>query len=192
MLGKPGLQAVVIQESVEHPHWKLIKSYYLQGGFVVYFGIYGEFAAPATFSRELGFDWSFSAYTKHDYVVTAVGQAILGNAINRQQYTKSNLVRVPEQDRLLLPEILSPEDVLKEDGLTPQDEDWEEELEDQNKRHHQYRQSLEAQCPLALHTDPRSGGKFAYLGFVNGDGNIPELVRALLTGEKTRRGISGS
>jgi hypothetical protein len=32
--------------------------------------------------------------------------------------------------------------------------------------------------------DPGHGGKNAYLGFVNGNRNIPKFVMALLTGEK--------
>ena len=35
-----------------------------------------------------------------------------------------------------------------------------------------------------MHEDRSHGGKVAYLGFINSDGNIPKLVRALLTGEK--------
>jgi hypothetical protein len=89
MLTTIGLQSVVIQEDVEHPHWKEIKRYYNeQGGFVVYFGIFGEFAAPARISKELKFgerpggktmaDWKFSAHTAHDYVLIDVAQIIFG------------------------------------------------------------------------------------------------------------------
>ena len=78
MLTTIGPQSVVIQEDVEHPHWKEIKkNYNQQGGIVVYFGIFGEFAAPARISKELKFgkrpsgktmaDWKFSAYAAHDY-----------------------------------------------------------------------------------------------------------------------------
>jgi hypothetical protein len=38
-----------------------------------------------------------------------------------------------------------------------------------------------------MHVNPSHCGKIAYLGFVNGDGNIPKFVRALLTGEKTQK-----
>jgi len=55
--------SIVIQDDVEHPHWNLIQSYYAKGGFVAYFGIYGEYAAPARLSQALGFDWEFSGYT---------------------------------------------------------------------------------------------------------------------------------
>jgi hypothetical protein len=41
--------------------------------------------------------------------------------------------------------------------------------------------------PLALHKDDVNHGRFAYLGFVNGDGNIPHIVRALLSGSKTQQ-----
>ena len=46
-------------------------------------------------------------------------------------------------------------------------------------------EEMEHCAPLVMHVDPIHGGKIAYLGFVNGDGNIPIFVRALLTGTKT-------
>jgi hypothetical protein len=45
---------------------------------------------------------------------------------------------------------------------------------------------MDNHASLAMHTS-RNGGKIAYLGFVNGDGNIPKFVRALLTGQKTTK-----
>jgi hypothetical protein len=42
-------------------------------------------------------------------------------------------------------------------------------------------------CPLALHRDANHGGRFAYLGFVNGRGNIPQIARALITSNNSAK-----
>lgn len=192
--GRSQLQAVVIQDDVEHAHWNEIKLYYKQGGFVVFFGIYGDFAAPARISKELGggMEWKFSAYTCHEYVLTDAAQAILGSAITKQQYTKCNLLSVlPEQDRLMVPETLSLRKYVEENEADPDDdlEYFEQQVEKalESGSYERYRQRNENQCPLALHKDANHGGRFAYLGFVNGDGNIPRIVRALLSGGKTKQ-----
>jgi hypothetical protein len=190
MLTTNGLVSVVIQEDVDHPHWNEIKQLYRQGGFVVYFGILGEFAAPARISQELSggtMDWKFSAYTKHEYVLTDVAEAILGSDITKQQYTKCNLLSVPALDRLMLPETYCLRKYVEDcEGCDPEDDPDEFEREVEQARdsgaYERYRQQHENQCPLALHTDANHGGRFAYLGFVNGDGNIPYIVRALLSG----------
>lgn len=184
--------SIVIQEDVEHPHWNLIQSYYAKGGFVAYFGIYGEFAAPTRLSQELGLDWKFSGYTKHPYVLTSTAKDRLGDAIAKQPYTKANLLWVPEQDRMMVPEADALKQYLEEEGPDPEDYDggeedveYKQELVEATQRHTQRCLLSKRECPLALHRNA-AGGKVAYIGFVNGDGNIPAIVRALLTEQKTK------
>jgi hypothetical protein len=211
----PCLQAVVIQQDVYHPHWNEIKKYYNQGGYVVYWGVYGEGGAPERISHELGggMDWIYSAYDRHDYILTDDGLATLGNAITRQHYSKSSLLSVLEQDRLLVPEALSLRNYVQQQsavrpvpypqsissinrthvGVHPEDDHRRggEYFEQQVKRalesgsYESYRQEMQNQCPLALHRDANHGGRFAYIGFVNGRGNIPHIVRALISGSHT-------
>jgi hypothetical protein len=179
-INHPGLQSIVIQEHVEHPHWQLVKDYYSnKGGFVVFFGIDGVFDAPSQISQEIGVDWKFCAYTRHEYELTDIAKEILGGAITTQPYSKCNLWKVPESDRLMLPKTLSLEKFVQEwEGIAP-----DEVIE--SKSYERYFQDNASQCPLAMHKNPE-GGRFAFLGFVNGDGNIPKIVRALLTNEKTK------
>ena len=88
MLQKQGLQSLVIQEFEDFPHWDVVKQYYNTGGFVAFFGIFGEFSVPRSLSNELGFreSWDFSAYTSYRYVLTDVAKDMLGEAIADQQY----------------------------------------------------------------------------------------------------------
>ena len=58
----------------------------------------------------------------------------------------------------------------------------EDELLDQGEATYAaIREQLNNRVPLALHKASH-GGKVAYLGFVNGAGNIPQLVQALCMG----------
>jgi len=120
----------------------------------------------------------------------------MGDTITKQQYTKSNLLCVPEQDRLMVPENYTLKQYLEEEGPEPDDYDngeedvkYKEELAETTQRYAQYCLRNERQCLLALHRN-ESSGKLAYIGFVNGDGNIPAIVRALLTEQKTNAGSS--
>jgi hypothetical protein len=169
---------VVVDDEEECPHWETVKQYYRDGGLVVWFGIFGEFSTPAFLSREFGLEWKFSAYTKHDYVLTSVGKHVLGDAISEQQYTKSNLLAVPEQDRIMIPKGPSWEDFVEEADET------DEESPRIQEKYDRYRRELDQQVPLAMHRANDHGGRIAYLGFVNGDGNIPKFVRALCSGTK--------
>jgi hypothetical protein len=48
-----------------------------------------------------------------------------------------------------------------------------------------YCEKLYEQCPLAVHNN-ENDGRLAYLGFENGDGNIPYIVRALVANKGER------
>lgn len=170
-------------------HFDALKQYYQDGGFLVFFGIMGEFQAPYRITTQLGFAWGFSAYTRHEYVLTAKAIAHLGDAVTEQQYTKSNLIRAPEEDRWMVPKVLAMEEYLVEYCGMESGEDeglCEEDLEEMRRARDGYPEhcdGLYRQCPLAVH-EGDNGGRFAYLGFVNGEGNIPIIVRGLILGEK--------
>eukprot|EP00523_Entomoneis_sp_CCMP467_P015558 CAMPEP_0168773404 /NCGR_PEP_ID=MMETSP0725-20121227/4455_1 /TAXON_ID=265536 /ORGANISM="Amphiprora sp., Strain CCMP467" /LENGTH=220 /DNA_ID=CAMNT_0008822953 /DNA_START=37 /DNA_END=699 /DNA_ORIENTATION=- len=170
---------------VDGTHMSLVRNYYRQGGWVVFFGIYGDFAAPQQLGNLFGVDWRFSAYTKYEYVLTTAGKELLGDAITQQQYTKANLLSVPEEERILVPKpYWESVEKYKEEECDSDDDD--EETIRQNYQSH--KDGLSRQVPLAVHTAQQGGGRIAYLGFVNGDGNIPQLVRALCTRSKTSLG----
>ena len=171
------------------------KSHYDKGGFVVYFCIYREFNAPAKLNQAFGIQWRFLAYTKEEHQLSSVGIQWLGDEITEQQYTKSNMLSVPAEDRILIGKKYG---TLKEylcdkgfdtsvefDNLDDEDkEEYESACDFGYPRHCQ---EMENKASPAMHLNPSHGGKIAYLGFVNGNGNIPKFVRALLTGGKTQK-----
>ena len=175
-LGNKDLQCVVIEDH-ENEVWDLVKGYYDKGGFVVYFGIMGEFSAPSAIGGEIGADWSFSAYTTHNYLLTPVAFNYIGDAIRKQQYSKCNLVAAPEGERLMVPEVMTLEEFFEENAS---DDDDEEEVAKAKASYEEFREAQLRQSPLVLHRNEK-GGRFAYLGFVNGDGKIPNIRQALLT-----------
>jgi len=179
-LTSPGVKSVVIQDT-EGEYWPNIMEYYRNGGLVVYFGIYGEYAAPQQLSDVFTLNWRFSGYTNYEYELTEVGKEILGDSITNQQYSKSNLVSVPSNERLLVPK--SPWSSFKQ--FREEECDSEDDEETARKRYHDYSQRTGQQVPLALHR-ANHGGQVAYLGFVNGDGNIPQFVRALCSCTTTK------
>ena len=195
-LADPDLLCCVVQDF--EAHWKIVCNYYNKGGFVVYFGIYGEFGAPRHLSSAFGLDWSFSAYTKHEYEVTSIGQHYIGDDIVKVQYSKANLLKVPAEDRILTAK--KPKDIreyiLEIVGIQLEEGDDLENLPDPDDRKIYERaknggfakwcEEMDSQSPLVMHLGP-NGAKIAYLGFVNGDGEIPRIVRALLTGEKAKQ-----
>jgi hypothetical protein len=167
-----------------------LRQFYDSGGLVVFFGIYGEFNAPSALSEQFDLPepWSFSAYTKHEYECTSTAMDCFGWNVKGQQYTKSNLLRVPVQDRWLVPKALPLHQYIEEhagclDGDKP-DEGWKQGEEVAKARYLGYCEGLYEECPLAVHKN-KSGGRLAYLGFVNGDGNIPYMVRSLVTNRKS-------
>ena len=182
-LVQPGLHCVVCMD-VEC--FDRLQDYYDNGGFVAFFGIYGEFNVP----NHLNSQWKFSAYTNHEYELTSVAKHYIGDAISKQQYTKSNLVSAPEGDRIMIPKIGSFEDYLSEnfdidmeDIYDTNDPDTANEVKAARKQWPRIVDELSNQSPLVMHRNDQ-GGKVAYLGFVNHDGNIPKIVRALLNGIK--------
>ncbi|KAL3786262.1 hypothetical protein HJC23_005340 [Cyclotella cryptica] len=187
LLTSNNLAAVVYMEG-RTKHWEALKRYFDDGGVLVFFGIVGEFGAPYHFSSRLGFTWRFSAYTAHEFRLTPKAMSYLGSAVIEQQYTKSNLISAPEEDRWMVPKAPTMEEYLSDyhDFSDEQDaaEDELEEIKEAREEYVKYVESLNNQCPLAVHENS-NGGKFIYLGFVNGDGNIPKFVRGLFLGEKT-------
>mmetsp|Transcript_13864 Transcript_13864/g.33292 ORF Transcript_13864/g.33292 Transcript_13864/m.33292 type:complete len:210 (+) Transcript_13864:161-790(+) len=149
VLDSPGLSSVVIQDAdiFMYDHvgvGQAIKQYYDRGGIVCYFGIMGEHSDLAVLNTlfDLNGQWQYMACTSHEYEMTNSAQLVIGYEVMRQQYTKSNLLRVPIQDRWMVDKY--------------------------------------EQCPLAVRKNS-NGGRLAYLGFVNGDGNIPRIVKSVLT-----------
>lgn len=63
------------------------------------------------------------------------------------------------------------------------DEETLDEIREAKAYYPKHIEELHNQCPLAVHEGSHSG-KFIYLGFVNGDGNIPKYVRGSIMGEK--------
>lgn len=176
--------ASVVFEDTDVEHLDLLKRYYEAGGLLVYFGIYGEFRAPSWLSEQFGLQWRFSGYTKYDYVLTDVGKQVLGDSVTDQQYSKSNLLNVPEQDILMMPKVPNFEEYMfNHIGLESYEDEDEATMAQYRTRHERLIQDLHGQVPMALHRS-RGDGRIAYLGFVNGDGNIPRYVRALCSGTK--------
>mmetsp|Transcript_20723 Transcript_20723/g.30609 ORF Transcript_20723/g.30609 Transcript_20723/m.30609 type:complete len:690 (-) Transcript_20723:108-2177(-) len=177
-LSEPDLISVAFQDF--DTHYQRLKQYFFQGGFLVYFGIYGEYTAPGQLSRDLKMGpWSFSAYTNHEYKLTHKALEKLGNKITEQQYTKGNLVKAPVIDRLMVPKGVSFEEY-KEENCDSGEDDYEEQVKKAPASYESYINRLGEQSPLVMHKASH-GGEVLYLGFVNGDGNVPSIVRALLS-----------
>ena len=184
ILHNPQLTSVIIQEHGGR-HWNKVISYYKNGGFIVYFGIIGEYAAPKKLSEIFDLEWTYSAYTRHEYELTQVGKQILGDAITEQEYSKSNLIKAPVADRILVPKHhYASVKALIQDEFNGEDGDIDELMEKGKARYDTIREELNGQVPLALHK-ANHGGRIAYLGFVNGAGNIPKLVQAVCMGVST-------
>ena len=125
---------------------------------------------------------SFRAIQSMSLFSPTRGNNYFGEAIVEQQYSKSNLVSVPPQDRILIPKPYwqSARDYQNDEG----DSDNEDNDAYWKSKYANHLETLGRQVPLAVHRAPH-GGQVAYLGFVNGDGHIPEFVRALCTRTKT-------
>jgi tetratricopeptide (TPR) repeat protein len=176
-------------------HWGLAKRHYDAGGFVAYFGIEGMFNAPAKLSKIFDVRWTYSAYTAHEHRLTPVGIQCLGDGVTEQGCTKANMISAPEEDRIIIGKAMTLEEYLYDcTGLDASavdvdqlDDDDREEYEAARDVHHpRHCEEMENRASLAMHEHPGHGGRIAYLGYVNGNGNIPIFVRALLTGEKNR------
>ena len=186
-LQEPRVQSVVIERlDMDALLLSTVRKFYDSGGSVVFFGIYGVFADPSSLSRlfDLPEPWHFSAYTRENYEITYTGMTYLGYEKMEQQYTKCNLLKVPVQDRWMVAKALPLHQYIDEhagslDGEEPSEE-WKEEAEEAKAGYIKYCESQYHQCPLAVHKN-KNGGRIAYLGFVNGDGNIPFYVRRLVT-----------
>lgn len=190
VLSDPGLKSVVVDLEEDDCYLSLVKEYYRKGGRVVWFGIYGEFAAPGLISKHFGCDWKFSAYTKHPYVLTEAGKDLLGDSVTEQDYSKANLLFVPEEDRVLVPKCESFKEYCEEyqgyyggeDKSNPECD--AEELEECRDSYRRRQSELGRQVPIALRTDQTTGGSIAYVGFVGSDGNTPKFFRAICCGQK--------
>jgi len=182
MLENPKLLSVII-ETVGGRHWDHILNYFKNGGLVVYFGIIGEYAAPKKLSDSFALDWTFSAYTRHEYELTSVGKEILGEALTTVEYSKANLLKVPESDRILVPK--HPYDSLEDlvrDEIDGRQKDDDEVMDEGRVQYAAMREELNKQALLVMH-EADHGGRIAYLGFVNG--NIPKFVKAICMGART-------
>lgn len=187
LLSEPRALSVVFQDTnLDAALVDILKQFYDSGGLVIFFGIDGVYSDPSRLSTTFALPeaWSFSAYTKHEYEMTCTAFDFIGCEVKEQQYTKCNLLRVPIQDRWMVAKPQPLHQYVEEiagclDGDAP-DEDWKREAEKAKTRYVDYCEGLYKQCPLAVHKND-NGGRLAYLGFVNGDGNIPKIVRALVT-----------
>lgn len=195
-MNDPDIVCCVFQD--EEIHWELVKVHYNKGGYVVYFGIEGVF--DISFLNEgFGVKWHFSAYTRHEHQLTPRGIKLLGDGVTLQVYTKTNMFSVPVEDRILIGKKETLEVYMSEHvgidmsiGVDHLDDDERDEYEEAcNIGYPNHCEEMENHASLALHVHPNHGGRIAYLGFVNGDGNIPKFVKALLTGEKNQAGFEG-
>ena len=176
-------------------HWGSAKRHYEAGGFVAYFGIEGMFNAPAKLSKIFDVRWTYSAYTAHEHRLTPVGIQCLGDGVTGQGCTKANMISAPKEDRIIIGKAMTLEEYLYDltglDASTVDvdqldDDDREEYAAARDVHHPRHCEEMENRASLAMHEHPGHGGRIAYLGYVNGNGNIPIFVRALLTGEKNR------
>jgi len=186
-LCNPSILCVVVMDL--ETHLKTLMRFYNEiHGFIAYFGIIGDYDAPRRLSHAFGLKWRFSAYTDHEYILTPLAKHYLGDGIIGLERTKCNLIGAPEGERMMVPKIPSFIDYLSDKYgtgkvLSGRYSFDDEEIEDARKEYPQYCEDLVDQSPLAMYRN-ESGGRIAYLGFTNGDGNIPFIVRALLSGKK--------
>ena len=186
-LASDSVQSVVFQStSIKPSLLKSLVNFYNSGGLVVFFGIYGEFSAPNVLSNLFSLEepWNFSAYTSEDYEVTYRGYDYFGFSVKEQSYTKSNLLSVPIQDRLMVAKAQPLHHYISEHAGdlngSPPDEEWNEDVAHAKATYLDYCARCYLKCPLALHKNAK-GGKLAYIGFVNGEGNVSLLIRSLVT-----------
>mmetsp|Transcript_609 Transcript_609/g.1104 ORF Transcript_609/g.1104 Transcript_609/m.1104 type:complete len:244 (+) Transcript_609:39-770(+) len=185
-LSNPNLTSVVI-DSIEIPHWDTIIQHYKNGGFVTFFGIIGEYAIPDYLGQIIGRPWKFYSYTRITIRVTDIGNEVLGadaDITGKEVYVKCNFVNAPAEDRIMSGKLVSFDEYVRENyGIEKLDNLDMDDMEDVNEARRYYPNSMEEQnrqAPLVMHR-ANNGGKFAYLGFVNGDGMIPVIVRKLLS-----------
>jgi len=187
VLQNPGVRSVVIQNTeMGSSILSILKRFYDSGGLVVHFGISTKQNDPSTLSQQFGFPgaWKFSAYTNHSYEITSEGWDCLGYDVEEQERTKSFLLDVPIQDRWIVPKAQPLHKYISDwagslDGDEP-DEEWKTEAERAKAGYVKYCEEVYRQCPLAVHRN-KNGGRLAYIGFANSDGNIPRIVRLLVT-----------
>ena len=164
----------------------ILVRFYNSGGLVVFFGIYGEFGDPDVLSScfSLPEPWRFSAYTSEKYELTSQAHRSLGYAVTQQEYTKANLLSVPFRDRWMVELPMSLHAYLSSEAdYDPSEPEYKEEEPAIKEAYLVYCERCHHHCPLAVHQN-KNGGKLAYLGFVNGNDNIPRIVRALVTQKK--------
>jgi hypothetical protein len=154
---------------------------------VAYFGIIGEFAVPDRLGQIIGRPWKFYSYTRITIKVTDIGNEVLGGdteITGQRLYVKCNFVSAPAEDRIMTGEVMSFDEYLLRDygveSLENMDEDDKEEVEAARKSFPRWVEEQSHQAPLVMYR-ANNGGKLSYLGFVNGDGMIPMVVRKLLS-----------
>lgn len=195
-LQNPAVRSVVFQdiEELDASLLHTLRQFYDSGGLVVYFGIDGVFTDPSALSKQFDLPeaWSFSGYTKYEYETTTVAMDYIGFNVMESQYSKSNMLLVPMQDRWMVPKAVPLHRYLVENAGCLDDDASDDELTCDAERvkagyikYIKYCEELYEYCPLAVHEN-KNGGRLAYLGFVNGDGNVPYIVRALVTNKGRR------
>jgi hypothetical protein len=182
LLQKKNLVSVVFEDA-EAVHFGLLKSYYEGGGLIACFGIDGEPATPTVLSDALGLHWRYYTFARDMFTLTPVGKHYLGTMLDDRLYTRANLLLVPEEDRLMVPKPTDVEDFLFEDaGFRSNTPSLGKVLEAMNRYEYENR-VLGCRSPLAMHLND-GGGRIVFFGFVNGDGYIPQIVRAICSNMK--------
>ena len=187
-LQKSGVCSVVFQDTdLDGSLLVTLKEYYDEGGLVVFFGIYGVYDDPSKLSVQFDLPkpWEFSAYTRYEYEITNIAMDCLGYKDMKAQRLKCNLLHVPIQDRWLVPKATPLHQFIEDHlgslqiGEEPDDE-WKRDVPKAKESYLEYCEGLYRQCPLAVHQNANEG-QLAYLGFVNGDGDVERVVNCVLT-----------
>jgi len=186
-LKNPNVRSVAFEDTdLEGELLSTLKDFYNDGGLVAFFGINGKLDDASRLSSLFGLPepWSFSAYSSHEFELTYTAMDFVGFSVQQQERAKSSLLKVPIQDRWMVPKAQPLHIYVEEnagclDGEAP-DEEWNAQAEKAKAGYATYCEDLYKQCPLAVHSNDR-GGRLAYLGFVNGRGKIPYIVRSLMT-----------
>jgi len=192
-LQNPAVRSVVFQdiEELDASLLHTLRQFYDSGGLVVYFGIDGVFTDSSALSKQFDLPeaWSYSGYTKYEYETTTIATDSIGFNVMESQYSKSNMLLVPMQDRWMVPKAVPLHRYLLENAGCldddASDDEWTRDAERVKAGYIKYCEELYEYCPLAVHKN-KNCGRLAYLGFVNGDGNVPYIVRALVTNKGRR------
>lgn len=134
--------------------------HYIRGGAVFVLALEGIFAFPKTLSDKFGCDWSFAAYTAHEFVIPETGSLLSGSPGEQYtEYTKGNLLKVPEGEAMLVPKPSTFENEFGYPADHPDADPEEVEWFKGRKRNED--------TPVAVHYAPNRTGALVWFGFVN-------------------------